>query len=418
MTPRFYVVGGAVRDALLGLPAADRDWVAVGTTPEELLALGYRPVGKDFPVFIHPQTGEEVALARTERKTARGYRGFTIHAAPEVTLEEDLARRDLTINAIAQAEDGTLVDPHGGRRDLAARVLRHVSDAFVEDPVRLLRLARLAARFPQFSVAPETLALLKQMVAHGEVDALVPERLWQELSRGLMAECPRRMFEVLRECGALARLLPELDRLWGVPQPAEHHPEVDTGVHLMWVLDCAAALHAPLPVRWACLVHDLGKGATPRELWPRHLGHEARGARLAAALAERLRVPNDCRELAEVAAREHGHVHRSGEFGAAALVRLLERCDAWRRPRRFEALLLACECDARGRAGLQDRPYPQRARLLEALRLTQAVDATAAAQAAMDRGERGPAIGQAVLQARIAALAGFLAGTPGLPAAP
>jgi tRNA nucleotidyltransferase (CCA-adding enzyme) len=404
VTPRFYVVGGAVRDTLLGLPAADRDWVVVGATPDELLAQGFRAVGKDFPVFIHPRTGEEVALARTERKTGPGYHGFAFHAAPEVTLEEDLARRDLTINAIAQAEDGTLIDPHGGRRDLAARVLRHVSEAFVEDPVRVLRLARLAARFPDFSVAPETMTLLRQMVEAGEVDALVPERVWQELSRGLMTARPSRMLELLRECGALARLLPEVDRLWGVPQPAEHHPEVDSGVHLMLVLDCAAALNAPLPVRWACLVHDLGKGATPREQWPRHLGHEARSAKLAAALAERLRVPGDCRELGEVTAREHGHVHASGTLGAAALVRLLERCDAWRRPQRFEALLLACECDARGRAGLQERAYPQRVRLLEALRLTQAVDAAAAAQTAMDRGEAGPAIGQAVQQARIAAL--------------
>lgn len=405
MTPKFYVVGGAVRDALLGLPAADRDWVVVGATPDALLAQGFRAVGKDFPVFIHPRTGEEVALARSERKTGPGYHGFAFHAAPEVTLEEDLARRDLTINAIAQAEDGTLVDPHGGQRDLAARVLRHVSPAFVEDPVRVLRLARLAARFPDFGVAPETMALLRHMVEEGEVDALVPERVWQELARGLMTARPSRMFELLRECGALARLLPEVDRLWGVPQPAEHHPEVDSGVHLMLVLDCAAALAAPLPVRWACLVHDLGKGATPREQWPRHLGHEARSAQLADALAERLRVPGDCRELAAVTAREHGHVHASGTLGAAALVRLLERCDAWRRPQRFEALLLACECDARGRAGLQERAYPQRARLLEALRLTQAVDAAAAAQAAMDRGEAGAAIGRAVQQARITALA-------------
>jgi tRNA nucleotidyltransferase (CCA-adding enzyme) len=414
MTGTFYVVGGAVRDALLGLPAADRDWVVVGATPDELLAQGFRPVGKDFPVFIHPRSGEEVALARTERKTGRGYHGFAFHAAPEVTLEEDLARRDLTINAIAQAEDGTLVDPHGGRRDLAARVLRHVSPAFVEDPVRVLRLARLAARFPDFSVAPETMALLRHMVDEGEVDALVPERVWQELARGLMTARPSRMFELLRECGALARLLPEVERLWGVPQPAEHHPEVDSGAHLMLVLDCAAALNAPLPVRWACLVHDLGKGATPHEQWPRHLGHEARSAKLAAALAERLRVPGDCRELAEVTAREHGNVHASGTLGAAALVRLLERCDAWRRPQRFEAMLLACECDARGRAGLQERAYPHRARLLEALRLTQTVDAAAAAQAAMDRGDAGPAIGQAVQQARIAALAEM----PALPSAP
>ncbi|CAD5374194.1 CCA-adding enzyme / 2'-nucleotidase / 2',3'-cyclic phosphodiesterase / Phosphatase [Rubrivivax sp. A210] len=402
--PRRYIVGGAVRDALLGLPAADRDWVVVGATPEDLIAQGLRPVGKDFPVFIDPATGEEVALARTERKTAPGYHGFSFHAAPEVTLEQDLARRDLTINAIAQAEDGTLVDPYGGRRDLGARVLRHVSEAFVEDPVRLLRLARLAARFFDFTVAPETMALLRRMVADGEVDALVPERVWQELSRGLMAARPGRMFELLRECGALARLLPEVDRLWGVPQPPEHHPEIDTGAHLMLVLDGCARLQAPLAARWACLVHDLGKGTTPADQWPRHLGHEQRSAKLARSLAERLRVPTDCRELAEVVAREHGNVHASGSLGAPALLRLLERCDAWRRPQRFAEMLLACECDARGRAGLQDRPYPQRERLAEALRLTQAADVAGAAQAALARGEEGPAIGRAVNAARVEAL--------------
>ncbi len=399
-----YIVGGAVRDALLGLPAVDRDWVVVGATPEQLVAQGLRPVGKDFPVFIDPATGEEVALARTERKTAPGYHGFTFHAAPQVTIEQDLARRDLTINAIAQAEDGTLTDPFGGQRDLQARVLRHVSDAFVEDPVRLLRLARLAARFAEFTVALETMALLRRMVDAGEVDALVSERVWQELSRGLMTDRPSRMFGVLRECGALARLLPEVDRLWSVPQPPEHHPEIDTGVHLMMVLDCCARLRAALPVRWACLVHDLGKGSTPRDQWPRHLGHEARSAKLARQLAERLRVPNDCRELAEVMAREHGNIHASGALGAAALVRLLERCDAWRRPQRFAELLLACECDARGRLGLEDRVYPQRARLAQALRLTQAVDTAAAAQAALDGGESGPTIGRVVQQARAAAL--------------
>ncbi|MDE2277250.1 MAG: multifunctional CCA addition/repair protein, partial [Burkholderiales bacterium] len=296
---RLYVVGGAVRDALLGRPASDRDWVAVGATPEAMVALGYRPVGKDFPVFIAPGSGEEVALARTERKTGPGYHGFAFHAAPEVTLEQDLARRDLTINAIAQAEDGTLIDPCGGRRDLQARVLRHVSPAFVEDPVRLLRVARLAARLPDFTLAPETLALLRRMVADGEVDALVPERVWQELARGLMAERPSRMFEVLRDCGALARLLPEVQALWGVPQPPAHHPEIDTGVHLMQVLDMSARLQAGLPVRWAALCHDLGKGTTPREQWPRHPGHEQRSAKLAQAVAERLRVPGDCRELAD-----------------------------------------------------------------------------------------------------------------------
>ena len=394
MTARRYVVGGAVRDALLGLPAADRDWVVVGATPEELLAQGLRPVGKDFPVFIDPATGEEVALARTERKTAPGYHGFTFHAEPEVTLEQDLARRDLTINAIAQAEDGTLIDPFGGRRDIEQRVLRHVSAAFVEDPVRLLRLARLAARFADFSVAPETMQLLHDMVAQGEIDALVPERVWQELSRGLMTARPSRMFEVLRACGALARLLPEVDRLWGVPQPPEHHPEVDTGVHLMMVLDCCARLQAPLTVRWACLGHDLGKGSTPRELLPRHLGHEARSAKLARQLGERLRVPNDCRELAEVVAREHGNVHASLALGAAAVVRLFDRCDAWRRPQRFAELLLACECDARGRTGREDRVYEPRIRLARLLQAALGADTSAAANQA--QGLPGPEIGAAI----------------------
>lgn len=404
MTGQFYVVGGAVRDALLGLPAADRDWVAVGSTPQELLDQGYKPVGKDFPVFLHPDTGEEVALARTERKVGVGYHGFTFHAAPEVTLEQDLARRDLTINAIAQAADGTLVDPHGGQADLRAGVLRHVSEAFVEDPVRLLRLARLAARFPSFTVAPETMALLRQMVAAGEVDALVPERVWQELSRGLMTERPSRLFEVLRDCGALARLLPEVDRLWGVPQPPQHHPEIDTGLHLMLVLDMAAQLRAPLPVRWACLTHDLGKGSTPRDQWPRHIGHEARSAKLAQALAKRLRVSSDCRELADVVAREHGHVHASGTLGAAALLRLFERCDAIRRPARFEAVLLACACDARGRTGLQDQPYGPAQQLPPLLKAALQVDTAAVAESASHLGRKGPDIGEAIRAARVAQL--------------
>jgi tRNA nucleotidyltransferase (CCA-adding enzyme) len=310
-----FEVGGAVRDALLGLPVGDRDWVVVGATPQQMLDAGYQPVGRDFPVFLHPETQQEYALARTERKSGRGYHGFVFHAAPEVTLEQDLARRDLTVNAIARAPDGTLVDPYGGQRDLAARVLRHVSPAFAEDPVRLLRLARFAARFVDFTVAPETMALLRQLVEHGEVDALVAERVWQELSRGLMAERPSRMLAVLRECGALARLLPEVDRLWGVPQRPEHHPEVDTGVHLSLALDLAAQHGEPLAVRWALLCHDLGKGTTPAELLPRHHGHEQRSAKMARALAERLRVPGDCRELADVVAREHGHVHASGSLG-------------------------------------------------------------------------------------------------------
>ncbi len=399
-----YVVGGAVRDALLGREQGDRDWVVVGATPEQLIAQGYIPVGRDFPVFLHPQTKEEHALARTERKTAPGYHGFSFHASPDVTLEQDLARRDLTINAMARASDGTLIDPHGGQRDLAAKLLRHVSEAFAEDPVRILRLARFAARFPDFSVATETLALMRRMVQAGEVDALVSERVWQELSRGLMETRPSRMFEVLRDCGALTRLLPEVDRLWGVPQRPDYHPEIDCGVHLMMVLDLSAQLQAPLTVRFACLGHDLGKGTTPPEVLPRHLGHEQRSVELVRAVAERLRVPTECRELAEVVAREHGNVHRCGEFGAAALVRLLERCDAFRKPQRFDELLFACECDARGRLGMQHKPYPQRALLLRALALARAVDTAAIAARAAERGLDGPAIGDAVHEARVHAL--------------
>lgn len=404
MAAQFYVVGGAVRDALLGEPAADRDWVVVGATPEELRAAGYRPVGRDFPVFLHPQTNEEVALARTERKSGRGYHGFVFHADEHVTLEQDLGRRDLTINAIAQGADGELIDPYGGQRDLQARVLRHVSDSFVEDPVRLLRLARLAARFFDFSIAPETKRLLRQMVDEGEIDHLVPERVWQELSRGLMLARPSRMFEVLRESGALARLLPEVERLWGVPQPPEHHPEIDTGIHLMMVLDCAARLGAPLAVRWACLVHDLGKGTTPSAEWPRHHGHEQRSAKLAQAVAERLRVPNDCRELADAVAREHGNVHRSAGLSAAAVMRLLERCDAVRRPERFPLLLQACECDARGRTGLENRPYEPALQLPGLLQAALAVDTAAIAAAATAIGKAGPAIGEVIRTARIQAV--------------
>jgi tRNA nucleotidyltransferase (CCA-adding enzyme) len=399
-----YVVGGAVRDALLGRGGVDRDWVVVGATPGEMTAAGYTPVGRDFPVFLHPQTKEEYALARTERKTAPGYHGFSFHAAPDVTLEQDLARRDLTINAMAQAGDGALIDPYGGRRDLDAKVLRHVGEAFAEDPVRILRLARFAARFADFGVAPETMALMRRMVEAGEVDALVAERVWQELARGLMEAKPSRMFDVLRDCGALARLLPEVERLWGVPQRADHHPEVDTGVHLMMVLDMAARLVAPLAVRWACLGHDLGKGTTPADALPRHLGHEQRSARLLRKIGERLRVPTDCRDLADVVAREHGNVHKCLDLAAPALLRLLERCDALRKPRRFDDVLLACECDARGRLGRADDPYPQRARLREALDVALAVDASAAAAEAMARGLEGPKVGEAVRAARLRGL--------------
>jgi tRNA nucleotidyltransferase (CCA-adding enzyme) len=404
-----YMVGGAVRDALLGLPVNDHDWVVVGATPEAMIEAGYLPVGRDFPVFLHPQTREEYALARTERKTGRGYHGFAFHADPGVTLEEDLARRDLTINAIAQDAGGRIIDPFDGRRDLAGRTLRHVTGAFREDPVRILRLARFAARFGGFSIAPDTLALMRTMVADGEADHLVPERVWQELARGLMEERPSRMFEVLRDCGALARLLPEVDRLWGVPQRAEYHPEVDTGVHLMLVLDMSARLQAPLPVRFACLAHDLGKGTTPAEVLPRHIGHEQRSARLLKQVTNRLRVPTECHELADVVAREHGNIHRSGEFGAAALVRLLERCDGFRKPQRFADVLLACECDARGRLGLEEQPYPQRGRLLGALAAARQVQTAAVAEQAAERGLSGPKVGEWIHAARVAAVEDRLA---------
>jgi len=419
-----FMVGGAVRDALLGLPVHDRDWVVVGSTPEELIALGYLPVGKDFPVFLHPTTKEEYALARTERKTGRGYHGFEVHADPTVTLEQDLARRDLTINSIAACalidwaterfgnevdlNPANLIDPYGGQRDITARVLRHVTDAFREDPVRILRLARFAARFAEFSVAPQTMQLMCSMVADGEVDALVAERVWQELSRGLMEAKPSRMFEVLRDCGALERLLPEVNKLWGVPQRADYHPEVDTGVHLMMVLDMAARLDAPLRVRFACLMHDLGKGTTPLDVLPRHIGHELRSAKLSGAVCERLRVPAECRELADVVAMEHGNIHRSSEFGAAALTRLLERCDAFRKPQRFADVLLACECDARGRLGLHESPYPQRQRLAGVLKAAQSVVTSLIAEAAQVEGLDGKQIGERVHAARVAAVAGYI----------
>ncbi len=426
------MVGGAVRDALLGLPVQDRDWVVVGASPQTLLDQGFRPVGKDFPVFLHPKTHEEYALARTERKTAPGYHGFSVHAAPEVTLEEDLARRDLTINSIAVraystgarsrfdaqctpdpqawAGAGTLVDPYGGQRDLSSKVLRHVTEAFREDPVRILRVARLAARFADFTVAPETMRLMRAMVQSGEVDHLVAERVWQELAKGLMEAKPSRMFEVLRDCGALKRLLPDVDRLWGVPQRAEYHPEIDTGIHLMLVLDMSAHLQASLPVRVACLFHDLGKGTTPTDVLPRHIGHEERSARLLKGICERLRVPTECRELADVVAREHGNIHRSSELSAAALVRLLERCDAFRKPQRFSDALLACECDARGRLGLGESPYPQRARLLTALTAAQQVATDSIAASAISTGASGKKIGEFIHVARVDAVkAGLLA---------
>jgi tRNA nucleotidyltransferase (CCA-adding enzyme) len=405
-----YLVGGAVRDGLLGITGADRDWVVVGSTPEAMAAQGFRPVGKDFPVFLHPQTHEEYALARTERKTAPGYKGFVVHASPEVSLEEDLARRDLTINAIAQAEDGTLIDPYGGQHDLQHKVLRHVTEAFREDPVRILRVARFAARFADFSVAPATMTLMQDMVADGEVDALVSERVWQELSKGLMSAKPSRMLQVLRDCGALKILLPEVDRLYGVPQPPEHHPEIDTGVHLEMVLDETARVQAPLEVRFAALCHDLGKGTTAKELLPRHIGHEQRSVTLLRKLCERLRVPVPCRELAEVVAREHGHLHGAMSFGAEALLRLLIRCDAIRRPERFALALQACECDARGRLGLQQRDYPQSAHLQTMLNAALSVDTANMSALAMQQGLSGMEVGQRIEQARVKAIALALSG--------
>lgn len=396
---RIYAVGGAVRDELLGLPVSDRDYVVVGATPEEMVRRGFRPVGRDFPVFLHPETHEEYALARTERKTARGYKGFQVFSAPEVKLEEDLARRDLTINAIARDESGRIIDPYGGAADLKAGILRHVSPAFVEDPVRVLRVARFAARFG-FSIAPETLDLMRQMAQNGEVDALVPERVWQELSRGLMERTPSRMFLSLRECGALVRILPELDALFGVPQTEAYHPEVDTGVHVMMVVDYAAARDFSLPVRFASLTHDLGKGATPREEWPRHIDHELRSFELVKALCRRLRVPNDCKELAQVVARFHGIPLRAFELRPETILRLLLETDALRQPQRFEGFLQACTADCCGRLGYQEATFEQADFLREALRAVQAVDAGAVARQCEDPAQ----IHDRVYLARLAAI--------------
>jgi tRNA nucleotidyltransferase (CCA-adding enzyme) len=401
-----YVVGGAVRDGLLGLPVKDRDYVVVGATPEQMQAQGFVAVGKDFPVFLHPQTHEEYALARTERKTAPGYAGFAFHASSEVTLEQDLQRRDLTINAIAQHSDGTLIDPYGGRADLNAKIFRHVSSAFAEDPVRILRVARFAARFTEFTVAAETLALMQAMVRSGEVDALVPERVWQEMSRGLMEAKPSRMFELLRDCGALARILPELDALAGVPQPAQHHPEIDTFVHVMLVVDTAASRALPLATRFAALMHDLGKATTDPADWPRHIAHEVRSAGLVEQVCQRLKVQNDIRDLAIMTAREHGTVGRAEEMRAATIVKLLERCDAFRKPARFSAMLDASECDHLGREGMADRPYPQKPLLLSALAAAQSVNAGAIAAGVMATAtERAPEkIAEAVHAARVHAV--------------
>jgi tRNA nucleotidyltransferase (CCA-adding enzyme) len=381
---RIFTVGGAVRDELLGLPVQDRDYVVVGASPDEMLALGFKPVGKDFPVFLHPKTHEEYALARTERKAGHGYKGFSFHAAPEVSLEQDLARRDLTINAIARADDGSLTDPFGGVADIEARVLRHVGPAFIEDPVRILRVARFSARFSAFSLAPETLELMRRMVQSGEADHLVAERVWQEMAKGLMEAQPSRMIEVLRDCGALARLLPELDRLFGVPQRADYHPEIDTGVHVMMALDHSAQYGYALPVRFAVLLHDLGKGLTPATDLPRHPGHELRSVKLVDDLCARLRAPTECRDLALLTARYHGDIRRGPELRAATVVKLLERTDALRRPQRFAQLLEACSCDYHGRLGWEDKPIPAPELFMQALQAIRRVDAAAIARTCSD----------------------------------
>jgi len=398
-----YLVGGAVRDALLGLDVKERDWVVVGGTREALLRLKYREVGRDFPVFLHPDTHEEYALARLERKVSPGYRGFAVEFGPEVTLEEDLARRDLTINAIAQSADGTLVDPHGGERDLRARLLRHVSPAFIEDPVRVLRVARFAARFAPlgFRVAPATLALMRAMVERREVDALVPERVWQETEKALREPQASEFFKVLRECGALQPIYPEIDALFGVPQPAQWHPEIDTGVHTLMVLDQAALLSSDVRVRFAALVHDLGKGTTPHTEWPGHRGHEERSVSLIEALAERLRLPGEIRDLSVIVARYHGIVHRAFELRPQTILEFIERADAFRRPERFAQALLACEADSRGRTGLEQVPYPQR----EYLRAARAAAAAIKPSAEDIAAHTGAKIAELLHQRRLQAIA-------------
>lgn len=374
-----YIVGGAVRDELLGFAIKDKDYVVVGSTPEAMLAAGFKPVGKDFPVFLHPKTHDEYALARTERKTAKGYKGFIVHASPDVTLEQDLARRDLTINAMAKAEDGRLIDPFNGMADIQSKTLRHVSEAFSEDPVRILRIARFAARLADFHVAPETMTLMCQMVQAGEVDALVAERVWQELAKGLMETRPSRMFEVLRACGALQKILPELDQLWGVPQLAQHHPEVDTGVHVMMVIDYAAEQHFSLPIRFAALMHDLGKGTTPASVLPKHIGHEQRSVNLLKEVCKRLRVPNDCKELGVMVAKFHGKLHQSLQMRPATLLEFLLELDAIRQPDRFNDFLKACEADSRGRTGFENCATPAADLMQKLLQAVLTVDAGAVA---------------------------------------
>lgn len=401
-----YRVGGAIRDELLGLAPTEQDFVVVGATPEQMSERGFRPVGRDFPVFLHPDTFEEFALARTERKSGPGYRGFEFHTGPEVSLADDLARRDLTVNAIAEDRSGAFIDPFGGREDLAKKILRHVSDAFVEDPVRLVRLARFATRFADFTIAPDTLALCRRLVASGEVDHLVPERVWQEMARALMHARPSRFFRVLRETGALARILPELDALWGVPQVPEFHPEIDTGEHVMLVLDEAAGMQSGLDVRFACLVHDLGKALTPAEQLPKHHGHEKAGLAPVREVCRRLRVPNEIRDLALLVCEFHLVCHRAAELKPGTIMRLFKRADALRRPERFEHFLQACEADKRGRKGRADRPY------LAADLLRRALAAAGATTAGPLRGQGlgGKALGDALEAARVRAIANVLAG--------
>lgn len=399
-----YRVGGAIRDELLGIEPFEHDFVVVGATPEQMQARGFRPVGRDFPVFLHPDTQAEFALARTERKSAPGYRGFVFHTGPDVSLEDDLARRDLTVNAIAEDRRGRLIDPFDGRADVESKILRHVTGAFAEDPVRLIRLARFATRFENFAIAPETLALCRRLVESGEVDHLVPERVWQEMARALTHDRPSRFFLVLRETGALARIVPELDALWGIPQVSKFHPEIDTGEHVMLVLDQAAGMQAPLDVRFACLVHDLGKALTPAAQLPRHHGHEKRGLTPVAEVCRRLRVPNEIRDLALLVCEFHLVCHRAAELKPGTVMRLFKRADAFRRRERFAHFLLACEADKRGRKGTSDRPYPS------ADLLRRALDAAAAIPAAplAESGLSGKALGEALEQARIKAIAGAL----------
>ncbi|MDY4366711.1 multifunctional CCA addition/repair protein [Pectobacterium brasiliense] len=407
---KIYLVGGAVRDSLLGLPVTEKDWVVVGATPENLLEQGYQQVGKDFPVFLHPISRDEYALARTERKSGKGYTGFVCHAAPDVTLEQDLLRRDLTINAIARTERGDLIDPYHGRRDLDNRVLRHVSDAFSEDPLRVLRVARFAARFAHlgFQIAEETMALMQKMAHEGELAYLTPERVWKETEKALGTSSPDVYFQVLRDCGALAALFPEIDNLYGVPAPAKWHPEIDTGIHTMMTVAMAARLSPEIDVRFATLCHDLGKGLTPPELWPRHHGHGPAGVKLVEALCQRLRVPNPIRDLAKLVAEYHDLVHTVQVLQPKTLLKLFDAIDVWRKPQRLEQLALTSEADARGRAGFEENPYPQGDYLREAFRVASQVSS---ADVVAD-GFKGIDVRNELARRRIHALADWKAQQP------